>query len=37
MEQGEFLNYDIKAKANQGEGLKFVDGIVDHEDGVTFQ
>ncbi|XP_052519238.1 neuroligin-4, X-linked [Budorcas taxicolor] len=35
MEQGEFLNYDIMLGVNQGEGLKFVDGIVDHEDGVT--
>ncbi|XP_049623747.1 neuroligin-4, X-linked isoform X2 [Suncus etruscus] len=35
MEQGEFLNYDIMLGVNQGEGLKFVDGIVDGEDGVT--
>ncbi|XP_071076488.1 neuroligin-4, X-linked-like [Desmodus rotundus] len=35
MEQGEFLNYDIMLGVNQGEGLKFVDGIVDNEDGVT--
>ncbi|XP_066106279.1 neuroligin-4, X-linked isoform X2 [Saccopteryx bilineata] len=35
MEQGEFLNYDIMLGVNQGEGLKFVDGIVDSEDGVT--
>lgn len=35
MEQGEFLNYDIMLGVNQGEGLKFVDGMVDSEDGVT--
>uniref|UniRef100_A0A663M4V1 Carboxylesterase type B domain-containing protein n=1 Tax=Athene cunicularia TaxID=194338 RepID=A0A663M4V1_ATHCN len=35
MEQGEFLNYDIMLGVNQGEGLKFVDGIVDNEDGVS--
>ncbi|XP_054571360.1 neuroligin-4, X-linked isoform X1 [Eptesicus fuscus] len=35
MEQGEFLNYDIMLGVNQGEGLKFVDGLVDAEDGVT--
>ncbi|XP_036428921.1 neuroligin 4 X-linked b isoform X5 [Colossoma macropomum] len=35
MEQGEFLNYDIMLGVNQGEGYKFVDGIVDSEDGVT--
>ncbi|XP_043928389.1 neuroligin-4, X-linked isoform X2 [Protopterus annectens] len=35
MEQGEFLNYDIMLGVNQGEGFKFVDGIVDNEDGVT--
>ncbi|XP_004867398.1 neuroligin-4, X-linked isoform X1 [Heterocephalus glaber] len=35
MEQGEFLNYDIMLGVNQGEGLKFVDGMVDNEDGVT--
>lgn len=27
MEQGEFLNYDIMLGVNQGEGLRFVDGI----------
>ncbi|CAH2220466.1 neuroligin-4, X-linked isoform X1 [Pelobates cultripes] len=35
MEQGEFLNYDIMLGMNQGEGFKFVDGIVDNEDGVS--
>ncbi|KAE8622295.1 hypothetical protein XENTR_v10005182 [Xenopus tropicalis] len=35
MEQGEFLNYDIMLGVNQGEGLKFVDGMVDNEDGVS--
>ncbi|XP_037315762.1 neuroligin 4 X-linked a isoform X1 [Pungitius pungitius] len=35
MEQGEFLNYDIMLGVNQGEGFKFVDGIVDSEDGVS--
>ncbi|XP_060039082.1 neuroligin-4, X-linked isoform X2 [Erinaceus europaeus] len=35
MEQGEFLNYDIMLGVNQGEGFKFVDGLVDGEDGVT--
>ncbi|XP_054829675.1 neuroligin-4, X-linked isoform X2 [Eublepharis macularius] len=35
MEQGEFLNYDIMLGVNQGEGLKFVDGIVDNDDGVS--
>ncbi|XP_030641781.1 neuroligin 4 X-linked b [Chanos chanos] len=35
MEQGEFLNYDIMLGVNQGEGYKFVDGIVDSEDGVS--
>ncbi|XP_042316262.1 neuroligin-4, X-linked isoform X1 [Sceloporus undulatus] len=35
MEQGEFLNYDIMLGVNQGEGLKFVDGIVDNEEGVS--
>ncbi|KAB5576664.1 hypothetical protein PHYPO_G00200290 [Pangasianodon hypophthalmus] len=35
MEQGEFLNYDIMLGVNQGEGYKFVDGIVDSEDGVA--
>ncbi|XP_076118720.1 neuroligin 4 X-linked b isoform X4 [Alosa pseudoharengus] len=34
MEQGEFLNYDIMLGVNQGEGFKFVDGVVDSEDGV---
>ncbi|CAL8287444.1 unnamed protein product [Merluccius merluccius] len=35
MEQGEFLNYDIMLGVNQGEGFKFVEGIVDSEDGVS--
>lgn len=35
MEQGEFLNYDVMLGVNQGEGVKFVEGIVDSEDGVT--
>ncbi|XP_021334268.1 neuroligin 4 X-linked b isoform X1 [Danio rerio] len=35
MEQGEFLNYDIMLGVNQGEGYKFVDGILDSEDRVT--
>nr|XP_006009487.1 PREDICTED: neuroligin-4, X-linked isoform X2 [Latimeria chalumnae] len=35
MEQGEFLNYDIMLGVNQGEGFKFVDHIVDSEDGVS--
>uniref|UniRef100_A0A6I8NXF4 Carboxylesterase type B domain-containing protein n=1 Tax=Ornithorhynchus anatinus TaxID=9258 RepID=A0A6I8NXF4_ORNAN len=35
MEQGEFLNYDIMLGINQGEGLKFVEGAVDPEDGVS--
>eukprot|EP00079_Xenopus_tropicalis_P035531 XP_017949302.1 PREDICTED: neuroligin-1 isoform X1 [Xenopus tropicalis] len=35
MEQGEFLNYDIMLGVNQGEGLKFVESTVDHEDGVS--
>ncbi|EOB03445.1 Neuroligin-3, partial [Anas platyrhynchos] len=35
MEQGEFLNYDIMLGVNQGEGLKFVEGVVDPEDGVS--
>ncbi|XP_064422542.1 neuroligin-3 [Latimeria chalumnae] len=35
MEQGEFLNYDIMLGVNQGEGLKFVEAIVDSEDGVS--
>ncbi|NP_001254592.1 neuroligin-1 [Gasterosteus aculeatus] len=34
MEQGEFLNYDIMMGVNQGEGLKFVELIVDNENGV---
>nr|XP_044997381.1 LOW QUALITY PROTEIN: neuroligin-4, X-linked [Jaculus jaculus] len=29
MEQGEFLNYDIMLGVNQGEGLRFVDGLAD--------
>ncbi|XP_042529454.1 neuroligin-4, X-linked-like [Dipodomys spectabilis] len=36
MEQGEFLNYDILLGVNQGEGLGFVDGLVDAlDDGVS--
>ncbi|XP_031800945.1 neuroligin-3 [Sarcophilus harrisii] len=35
MEQGEFLNYDIMLGVNQGEGLKFVEAVVDPEDGVS--
>ncbi|XP_043926073.1 neuroligin-1 isoform X2 [Protopterus annectens] len=35
MEQGEFLNYDIMLGVNQGEGLKFVENIVDQDDGVS--
>uniref|UniRef100_A0A6Q2Y4D4 Carboxylesterase type B domain-containing protein n=1 Tax=Esox lucius TaxID=8010 RepID=A0A6Q2Y4D4_ESOLU len=35
MEQGEFLNYDIMLGVNQGEGLRFVDNVVDSEDGVS--
>ncbi|XP_031232315.1 neuroligin-1 isoform X3 [Mastomys coucha] len=35
MEQGEFLNYDIMLGVNQGEGLKFVENIVDSDDGVS--
>ncbi|XP_016107533.1 neuroligin 4 X-linked b [Sinocyclocheilus grahami] len=35
MEQGEFLNYEIMLGVNQGEGYKFVDGILDSEDRVT--
>lgn len=31
---GEFLNYDIMLGVNQGEGLKFVELIVDNEHGV---
>ncbi|XP_076879515.1 neuroligin-1 isoform X4 [Brachyhypopomus gauderio] len=34
MEQGEFLNYDIMLGVNQGEGLKFVELLVDNENGV---
>ncbi|NP_001188435.1 neuroligin 1 [Oryzias latipes] len=34
MEQGEFLNYDIMLGVNQGEGLKFVELIVDNDNGV---
>ncbi|KAF3843029.1 hypothetical protein F7725_001878 [Dissostichus mawsoni] len=30
-----FLNYDVMLGVNQGEGVKFVEGIVDSEDGVT--
>ncbi|XP_075815138.1 neuroligin-4, X-linked-like [Microtus pennsylvanicus] len=32
MEQGEFLNYDVMLGVNQGEGLRFVDGLVEDED-----
>lgn len=32
--EGEFLNYDIMLGVNQGEGLKFVELIVDNENGV---
>ncbi|CAN0242274.1 unnamed protein product [Lampetra fluviatilis] len=35
MEQGEFLNYDVMMGINQGEGFKFVENMVDGEDGVT--
>ncbi|XP_056610589.1 neuroligin 4 X-linked b [Triplophysa dalaica] len=35
MEQGEFLNYDIMLGVNQGEGFKFVEGILDSEDRVS--
>ncbi|KAM6970464.1 neuroligin-3-like isoform 2-T2 [Aplochiton taeniatus] len=35
MEQGEFLNYDIMLGVNQGEGLRFVETVVDLEDGVS--
>ncbi|XP_057594849.1 neuroligin-1 isoform X1 [Hippopotamus amphibius kiboko] len=35
MEQGEFLNYDIMLGVNQGEGLKFVENIVDSDDGIS--
>ncbi|XP_038173513.2 neuroligin-4, X-linked, partial [Arvicola amphibius] len=35
MEQGEFLNYDVMLGVNQGEGLRFVDGIVAGDDGVS--
>ncbi|XP_032828013.1 neuroligin-3-like isoform X5 [Petromyzon marinus] len=35
MEQGEFLNYDVMLGINQGEGFKFVEDIVDGEDGVA--
>ncbi|XP_041750998.2 neuroligin-3 isoform X4 [Coregonus clupeaformis] len=35
MEQGEFLNYDIMLGVNQGEGLRFVENVVDLEDGVS--
>ncbi|XP_062868638.1 neuroligin-1 isoform X11 [Trichomycterus rosablanca] len=34
MEQGEFLNYDIMLGVNQGEGLKFVELVVDGDSGV---
>ncbi|XP_057617227.1 neuroligin-4, X-linked-like isoform X2 [Chionomys nivalis] len=32
MEQGEFLNYDVMLGVNQGEGLRFVDGLVEDAD-----
>ncbi|XP_059109153.1 neuroligin-4, X-linked-like [Peromyscus eremicus] len=35
MEQGEFLNYDIMLGVNQGEGLRFVDGVVGSPAGVS--
>ncbi|GCB73493.1 neuroligin-3a isoform X2 [Scyliorhinus torazame] len=35
MEQGEFLNYDIMLGVNQGEGFKFVEWIVDQDDGIS--
>uniref|UniRef100_A0A674NTX8 Neuroligin 3a n=1 Tax=Takifugu rubripes TaxID=31033 RepID=A0A674NTX8_TAKRU len=35
MEQGEFLNYDIMLGVNQGEGLRFVENVVDSDDGVS--
>ncbi|XP_012890872.1 PREDICTED: neuroligin-4, X-linked-like [Dipodomys ordii] len=36
MEQGEFLNYDIMLGVNQGEGLGFVEGLIDVlEEGVS--
>ncbi|XP_029070256.1 neuroligin-1 isoform X1 [Monodon monoceros] len=35
MEQGEFLNYDIMLGVNQGEALKFVENIVDSDDGIS--
>lgn len=35
MEQGEFLNYDIMLGVNQGEGLRFVENVMDLEDGVS--
>ncbi|XP_062844301.1 neuroligin-3b [Trichomycterus rosablanca] len=33
MEQGEFLNYDIMLGVNQGEGLRFVEGVAEPEEG----
>uniref|UniRef100_A0A673LQ78 Neuroligin-3-like n=1 Tax=Sinocyclocheilus rhinocerous TaxID=307959 RepID=A0A673LQ78_9TELE len=33
MEQGEFLNYDIMLGINQGEGFRFVEGVVEPEEG----
>ncbi|KAL0194289.1 hypothetical protein M9458_012585, partial [Cirrhinus mrigala] len=33
MEQGEFLNYDIMLGVNQGEGFRFVEGVVEPEEG----
>uniref|UniRef100_A0A8C4PZW4 Carboxylesterase type B domain-containing protein n=1 Tax=Eptatretus burgeri TaxID=7764 RepID=A0A8C4PZW4_EPTBU len=35
MEQGEFLNYDVMLGVNQAEGFKFVERVVDSEDGVS--
>ncbi|XP_059830955.1 neuroligin-1-like [Hypanus sabinus] len=35
MEQGEFLNYDILLGVNQGEGFKFVESLVNTEDGIS--
>ncbi|XP_065108487.1 neuroligin 4 X-linked b [Paramisgurnus dabryanus] len=35
MEQGEFLNYDIMLGVNQGEGYKFVEGVLDSEERVS--
>lgn len=35
MEQGEFLNYDVMLGVNQGEGLRFADGLEDTRVGNT--